>query len=39
MSRVVHQIGQSYLSDWSQYVSYNNAASKLATMKCGVPQG
>ena len=28
-----------YLSNRTQYVSYNDATSKLATIKCGVPQG
>ena len=30
---------ESYLSNKTQYVSYNDPTSKLAAIKCGVPQG
>ena len=30
---------ESYISNRTQYVSYNDATLKLATIKCGVPQG
>ena len=30
---------QSYLSNRSQYVNYNNTTSKMKPVKCGVPQG
>ena len=30
---------QSYLSEWKQYVTYNDTKSSIKSIRCGVPQG
>jgi len=34
-----HKWFQSYLTNRSQYVNYNNTTSNMKALKCGVPQG